>query len=129
MSEVPDQGPGRLFTLLYGVFAVGTTSRASVELLRNAAEAPIAYGLSAAAAAVYLVGFILLLRWGHAGSRSAMRVLCLVEITGVLVVGTVSLLIPEWFPEATVWSNYGMGYIFLPLVLPVLVLRWLSRTR
>ena len=121
-------GPGRVFTLLYGIFAVGATSRSAVQLLERAAYAPVAYGLSALSALVYVVGFVLLLRWGQPGSRRAMRVLCLVELTGVLLVGTLSLLRPQLFPDATVWSDYGIGYLFLPAVLPVLVLRWLSRT-
>lgn len=126
--SAPTEGPGRVFTLLYGIFAVGATARAVVELATKFDEAPVAYSLSALAAAVYVVGFGLLLRWGHPGSRSAMRVLCLVELTGVVVVGTLSILVPEWFPQASVWSYYGVGYLLLPALLPVLVLRWLSRT-
>ncbi len=125
---VATAGPGRLFTLLYGVFAVGATSRSAVQLLTRASHAPVAYGLSAFASCVYVVGFVLLLRWGHPGSRWAMRVLCLVELTGVLVIGTLSVVRRDLFPDATVWSNYGMGYLFLPAALPVLVLRWLRRT-
>lgn len=124
----PAAGPGRFFTLLYGIFAVGATSRAALELLTKFDEAPVAYALSAVAATIYVAGFVLLLRWGHPGSRSAMRVLCLVELTGVLVVGTLSLLVPQWFPHASVWSMYGVGYLLLPAILPVLVLRWLRRT-
>ena len=71
----------------------------------------------------------LLLRWGHPGSRQAMRILCIVELIGVLVIGTFSLLRPELFPDSTVWSDYGMGYLFLPAILPILVLRWLARTK
>ena len=33
------------------------------------------------------------------------------------------------FPDATVWSQYGLGYGFVPLVLPVVGLWWLRRTR
>lgn len=122
-------GPGRVFTLLYGIFAVGATSRSAVQLLERASYAPVAYGLSAVSALIYVVGFVLLLRWGHPGSRRAMRVLCLVELSGVVVVGTLSLLRADLFPDASVWSDYGMGYLFLPAILPILVLRWLSRTR
>ena len=122
-------GPGRLFTLLYGVFAVGATSRSLLQLLTRASDAPLAYVLSAVAACVYVVGFVLLLRWGHPSSRHAMQVLCWVELTGVLTIGTLSVLRRDLFPDATVWSNYGMGYLFLPAVLPVLVLRWLRRSQ
>ena len=31
--------------------------------------------------------------------------------------------------DATVWSVFGMGYLFIPLVLPILGLFWLSRHR
>ncbi|GAB95213.1 hypothetical protein BJY21_002652 [Kineosphaera limosa] len=127
-STTVPSGPGRLFTLLYGIFAVGATSRSAVQLIERASHAPVAYGLSALAALVYVVGFVLLLRWGHPGSRRAMRVLCLVELTGVLVVGTLSVARTDLFPDATVWSNFGMGYLFLPAILPILVLRWLKRT-
>ncbi len=122
------EGPGRLFTLLYGIFAVGATSRSAVQLIERASHAPVAYGLSAVSALIYVVGFVLLLRWGHPGSRRAMRVLCIVELTGVLVIGTLSLLRQDLFPDSTVWSDYGMGYLFLPAILPILVLRWLART-
>ena len=67
------EGPGRLFTLLYGIFAVGATSRSAVQLIERASHAPVAYGLSAVSALIYVVGFVLLLRWGHPGSRRAMR--------------------------------------------------------
>lgn len=125
MGEATPSGPGRVFTLLYGIFAVGATSRSAVQLATRAEHAPLAYSLSALAGAVYIVGFVLLLRWGHPGSRAALRVLCLVELTGVVTVGTLSLVRQDLFPDATVWSDYGMGYLFIPAVLPLLVLRWL----
>ena len=48
-----------------------------------------------------------------------------VELVGVLVVGTFSLADRAAFPDQTVWSVYGQGYFFVPLVLPVLGLLWL----
>jgi len=47
----------------------------------------------------------------------------------VLAVGTLSVLDAERFPEATVWSGYGSGYLYVPLVLPVLGLAWLAARR
>ena len=38
------------------------------------------------------------------------------------------LVVPQAFPDATVWSFFGIGYGFVPLVLPVLGLLWLRRT-
>lgn len=132
-------GPGRLFTLVYGVFAVGATARSAVQLLTRAAHAPLAYTLSALAAVVYVVGLALLLRWGKASAsaepsdvvrrqRTALRRLATVELTGVALVGALSLARPDLFPDATVWSRFGMGYLFLPIIVPVLLLRWLRRT-
>ena len=45
----------------------------------------------------------------------------------MLAVGTLSFVRPELFPDKTVWSHYGSGYGYLPLVLPVLGLWWLLR--
>jgi hypothetical protein len=50
---------------------------------------------------------------------------CSVELVGVLAVGTWSVLDPASFPDATVWSDYGIGYGFVPLFLPVFGLLWL----
>lgn len=49
-----------------------------------------------------------------------------IELAGVLIVGTIDVV---WhpFPYATVWSNYGIGYFFMPLVLPFLGLTWILR--
>lgn len=122
-------GPGRLFTFLYGVFAVGASSRAVYQLATKASEAPLAYTLSAVAALIYVAAFVLLLRWGHPGSRAALKVVCIIELTGVLGVGTMTVLWPDLFPHTTVWSYFGVGYLLLPLILPVMVLRWLSLTK
>lgn len=85
------------------------------------------YALSALAAVVYVVATVALARRGARWRRVAMAT-CLFELTGVLVVGTVSLIDSADFPDATVWSAYGRGYLFIPLVLPVLGLSWLRRT-
>ena len=44
---------------------------------------------------------------------------CAAELVGVLTVGTWTLVDPSAFPDATVWSDYGMGYLFIPVLLPV----------
>lgn len=121
-------GPGRLLIAVYGIFALAAGARSTVQLVRDAAEAPLAYGLSAFAAAVYVVATLAL---AHNGSRSRVIawVTCSVELVGVLAVGTVSLAAPEQFPRATVWSAFGAGYAFVPLVLPVLGLLYLERSR
>ena len=84
----------------------------------------MAYLLSALAALIYLVATIGLVRGGPTGRRAAV-IACSVELAGVLVVGTLSLVDRAAFPDATVWSVFGKGYGFVPLVLPVLGLLWL----
>jgi hypothetical protein len=127
---VPEQpsdtaaGPGRVLVGLYGLFAVAAGARAAVQLATDFSAAPVAYLLSAFAAVVYLVATIGLVRGGPGGRRTAL-IACSVELLGVLVVGTLSLTDRAAFPDATVWSVYGKGYGFVPLVLPVLGLLWL----
>ena len=90
-------------------------------------EAPVAYALSALAALIYVLATVALARGGRTSRRVAVAA-CSIELAGVLVVGTLSLADREAFPDATVWSAYGRGYGFVPLVLPVIGLWWLRRT-
>ncbi|WP_324275063.1 hypothetical protein [Blastococcus brunescens] len=119
-------GPGRVLVAVYGTFALAAGSRAAVQLATRFDEAPVAYLLSAFAAAVYVVATVGLVRGGTAGRRTALAAIT-VELVGVLVVGTLSLADPAAFPDETVWSAYGRGYYFVPLVLPVLGLLLLRR--
>ena len=116
-------GPGRVLVALYGTLALAATARAVVQLATRFDEAPLAYLLSALAAAVYVVATVALAR----DQRRVALVAVLVELAGVLVVGVLSLVDRAAFPDETVWSAYGRGYLFLPLVLPVLGLLWLRR--
>lgn len=118
-------GPGRVLVAVYAVFAIAATSRAAVQIATRFAEAPLAYLLSAFAALVYIVLTVALAR----GHRRLAFLACGIELAGVLIVGTLSLLDPEAFPHATVWSGYGSGYLFIPLVLPIIGLAWLLRHR
>jgi cytochrome bd-type quinol oxidase subunit 2 len=118
-------GPGRVLVAVYGVFALAAGSRAAVQLSTRFAEAPVAYLLSALAAIVYVIATVALAR----GGRRTALVAITIELVGVLVVGTLSLLDRAAFPDETVWSAYGRGYLFIPLVLPVAGLLWLRRQR
>jgi len=113
---------------VYGIFALSATARAAVQIATKFHEAPLAYVLSALAAVVYICATVGLARSGR-GARRLATVAVTVELIGVLVVGTISLAQPDDFPDATVWSGYGEGYGFVPLVLPVLGLLWLRHTR
>lgn len=119
-------GPGRALVAVYGVLAVAATARSLVQVLRDLDAAPLAYSLSAFAAVVYVVATVALARPGPRARRVAW-VAVSIEAVGVLAVGTLSLVRPELFPDATVWSGFGVGYAFVPLVLPALGLWWLSR--
>ncbi|MBO3752036.1 hypothetical protein J5X84_38720 [Streptosporangiaceae bacterium NEAU-GS5] len=118
-------GPGRLLVAVYGVFALAATSRAAVQIATKFHEAPLAYLLSAFAAVVYIVLTVALAR----GNRRVALGACVIELTGVLVVGTLSLADSAAFPQATVWSGYGSGYGFVPLVLPIVGLVYLLRAK
>jgi cytochrome bd-type quinol oxidase subunit 2 len=118
-------GPGRVLVAVYGVFALSASARAGVQLLRDWHEAPLAYALSAFAAVVYLLATVALAR----GRRRLAVAAVGTELVGVLVVGTLSVVDPQAFPEATVWSGFGSGYGYVPLVLPLLGLAWLARSR
>jgi uncharacterized membrane protein len=120
-------GAGRVLVAVYGTFALAASARAAVQLSTKFAEAPVAYLLSAFAAVVYVVATAGLVRGGRGGRRTALVAIS-VELVGVLAVGTFSLTDRAAFPDATVWSDYGSGYFFVPLVLPVLGLLLLRRT-
>lgn len=128
MSGSTSKGFGRVLVVVYGLFALAATARSAVQLATRYDEAPVAYLLSALAAVVYIVATVALAR-GDVGSRRVATAAILVELAGVLIVGVVSLVLPDAFPRASVWSQFGRGYLFIPLVLPLVGLWWLWRTR
>jgi hypothetical protein len=113
---------------VYGLFALAATARSAVQIATKFHEAPLAYLLSAFAAVVYIVATVSLAR-GDAVSRRVATVAISTELIGVVTVGVVSELVPDAFPQATVWTGFGSGYGFVPLVLPLAGLWWLRHTR
>lgn len=122
------QGPGLLLVWLYGVMSVGAVSRSAYQILTDYGSAPLAHTLSAVAAVVYAFITYTLVRGGETARRAAL-VCCAAELAGVLIVGTWTVVEPTAFPDSTVWSEYGMGYIFIPVLLPVTGMLWLRRSR
>jgi hypothetical protein len=120
------KGPGRLLVGIYALFALSASARAAVQIATKFHNAPIAYLLSAFAGVVYILATVTLGNGGPTARRIAL-ISCSIELTGVLAVGTWSIVDPARFPDATVWSGYGSGYGFVPLVLPVFGLLWLRR--
>lgn len=121
-------GWGRALVFVYGVFAVAATGRSVLQISTELDNAPLAYSLSLLAAVVYLVATTSLLLGGRNGWRVAAAAVC-VELVGVLVVGTLSYVATDLFPDKTVWSHFGQGYGYFPLVLPFAGLAWLRHTR
>ncbi len=124
MAESTNKGFGRVLVAVYATFALAATARAGVQLATRYDEAPLAYLLSALAAVVYVVATVALGR----GARRVATAAVTFELIGVLAIGTLSVLDPAAFPDETVWSVYGRGYLFIPLVLPLVGLYWLRRT-
>ena len=114
-------GFGRVLVFVYGVFAVAATARAVVQLAVNASKAPVAYSLSLFSGIVYIAA-----TWALATDHRRLAIATvLVELTGVLVIGSLSH--PDDIDKASVWSDYGNGYGYVPLVLPLIGLWWLFR--
>ncbi|WP_245861067.1 hypothetical protein [Microbacterium aurantiacum] len=131
-SSVPTPrmtGVGRVLVIVYAVMALAATGRSVVQIIRRFDEAPLAYALSAVAAVVYLLATLALVLAGRRGWYAVAWVAIVFELTGVVVVGSLSLLMPELFQHETVWSLFGIGYLFIPLVLPVFGIWWLRTHR
>jgi C-5 cytosine-specific DNA methylase len=110
----------RVLPVVYALLAIAAAGRGSLQLATEASRAPLAYTLSAVAGLVYIAGVAALSRAEK--SRRALRwamSLCTIELTGVIGVGLFSLLDSARFPDDTVWSDFGAGYGFIPLALPV----------
>jgi hypothetical protein len=125
---MPDGGTGhgfgRVLVAVYGVFALAASARSLYQLATKAAEAPVAYTLSAVAGVIYVVA-----TYALATDRRTLATATIgFELTGVLVVGALSLADTTLFPDQTVWSAFGAGYVFIPLVLPFVGLWWIRRT-
>ncbi|GHD07441.1 hypothetical protein [Zhihengliuella salsuginis] len=127
MSE-RQTGLGRIIIAVYGVFALSASARAGYQIATDFGEAPVAYLLSALAAVVYIVA-TLALASKKPGSWALSTGAVVFELVGVLVVGVLSFAVPQLFAHPAVWSHFGNGYGYIPLLLPVLGLWWLFRHR
>ncbi|WP_323101620.1 hypothetical protein [Intrasporangium sp. YIM S08009] len=127
--ETPHTGHGfgRVLVAVYGLLALAATGRSILQISEYFDRAPVSYVLSALAAVIYLVATIGLARGDRASVRLATVALS-VELIGVLVVGTLSYVVPSAFPDKTVWSHFGSGYGYVPLVLPIVGLWWIHHT-
>lgn len=114
-----------ILIVVYAILALAATGRSSVELMQKFSEAPLPYSVSAASALIYiLVTVALWRRW-----RTVALVGSAVELLGVLTVGILTTFEPTWWPEHTVWTGFGSGYGWVPVLLPMVALYFLIRGR
>ena len=134
MTKAPASNPnrtlgvGRLLIIFYAVFAVSSTARASFQILTKFEQAPLAYSLSLLSALVYILATISLAKAGKRWKQAALASVVF-ELAGVLSVGALSFVAPELFAHPSVWSGFGSGYGYIPLVLPLLGLLWIRKTQ
>lgn len=119
------RGVGSVLIVVYAVLALAATGRSFVQIVSKFDHAPLAYLLSALSAVVYIVATVALTRPGPVWYRIAWVTISF-ELAGVLIVGLLSIFDGQLFPSDTVWSVFGRGYLFIPLVLPVLGMAWLA---
>lgn len=125
MSNQPKTlGIGRLLIAVYAVFAISSSARALYQLATKYEDAPLAYSLSALAAVVYVVATFALAK--PELQRIALFTIAF-ELVGVISVGVLSYTNPELFAHPSVWSRFGQGYGYVPLILPILGLIWLRK--
>ena len=120
-------GAGRLLIVFYAVFAVSATARASFQIITKFEQAPLAYSLSLVSALVYILATVSLATKNSSWKPIALASV-IFELVGVLAVGSLSFIAPELFAHPSVWSGFGSGYGYIPLILPILGLLWLRKT-
>lgn len=125
-KQTKTQGIGRLLVAVYAVFAVSSSARAIYQLATKFQDAPLAYSLSALAAVIYIVATIALAK---PNLHRLAAITIVFELLGVVTVGILSYTHPELFAHPSVWSKFGQGYGYVPLVLPILGLLWLRKNR
>jgi len=127
-------GIGRVLITVYAILAIGATSRAIYQIATVYSSARIPITLSAVSGVIYILATLALILPGRAWYRVAWVTISF-ELLGVLVIGTLSLVDPAIFAgsatvsDGTVWSYYGRGYLFIPVVLPILGMIWLRSRR
>jgi hypothetical protein len=128
-SRATESRPSIWITVIgiaYTVLAIAALSRSAYQAATGVAtgRAVAAVTLSALAGVVYLVAAIALRR-GSTGSVRLGRRCLFIELLGVIAVSLAELAVGG-FGRAAVWSGFGVGYGYLPVLLPIAGL-WLTR--
>jgi hypothetical protein len=124
VAERLNQRFGRVLVFVYGIFALSASARSLTQLVTKASEAPVAYSLSAFAALVYILATYAL----GSNRRRLALVAVTIELIGVISVGATHPA-KVALDKQTVWSGFGSGYGYVPLVLPLYGLWGLWHTR
>ena len=127
-DEAPPTGPRRVLIALYAIFALAATARGIVQIATKFDEAPLAYSLSLFSGIVYIAATVGLVS-NRAWSRPLAWAAVGTEMVGVVAIGLASIIDSTAFPHDTVWSRFGAGYGYVPVILPVLGLMWLWQSR
>jgi hypothetical protein len=118
------QAAGVILAVSYPVLALSAGVRSIYQLfLKQGVTNYLPAVLSGIAAICYLlatVGFVVRKRWAWRLSVSMLGF----ELAMVLVIGTLSLFIPDTIGR-TVWGRFGADYGYFPLIQPLLGLAWL----
>ena len=109
----------------YAVLALAALGRSSFEISTKFGDAPLPYTVSAISAVLYAVITFALWR----GKNRLALIGSSIELVGVLTVGTLGYVESSWWPDHTVWTGFGSGYGWIPLLLPMLALWALIRAR
>ena len=129
MPQKPNRkGAQQLFIAVYAIFALAASARALFQIATKFSEAPLAFSLSALAAMVYILVTVALIKASTPWLK-LLRVTLIFELVGEVTVGILSITDPAAFAHPSVWSGFGQGYGYLPLLLPIAGLVWLSRHR
>jgi hypothetical protein len=126
-------GVGAVLVFVYAILAIGATSRAIYQIATVFDKAPLPITLSAVSGVIYILATVALILPAPAWYRVAWVTISF-ELLGVLVIGTLSIVDPVFagsakISDGTVWSYYGRGYVFIPVILPILGMLWLSKHR
>ena len=111
--------------VVYSILGLAAAGRATVQIMESFAEAPLAYTLSAVSAGLYVLIAVALWR----GWETVALVGSSIELAGVLLVGTLGIVDSDLWPDETVWTGYGSGYGWVPVLLPLAAVYFLIKGR